>query len=59
MIALREREDGLIEVAVEQQDTGVCDDETKTEEIPTQTEVDQQGGQSDENLLEPKSDIEA
>ena len=52
------KEDGFIEIEVEQQSTGVSDQGTKTEELPSQIEVNPELGQSDEALLEPKPDIE-
>ena len=48
----------FIEVEVEQQDTGVCDEQSKTEEIQSQTEFDPAVGQTDERLLDPKSEAE-
>ena len=48
----------FIEVEVEQQDTGVCDEQSKTEEIQSQTEFDPVVGQTDERLLDPKSEVE-
>ena len=53
-----QKEDGFIEYEVKQQCTGVSDQGTKTEELPSQIEINPEVGQSDEGLLEPKSDIE-
>ena len=53
-----EKEDGFIEIEVQQQSTGVSDQGTKTEELPSQIEVNPGVGQSDEGLLEPKPDID-
>ena len=47
---------GFIEIEVKQQSAGVSDQGTKTEELPSQIEVNPEMGQSDEGLLEPKPD---
>ena len=52
------KEDGFIEIEVDQQSTGVSDHGTKTEELPSQIEFNPELGQSDEGLLESKPDIE-
>ena len=52
-----EKEDGFIEIEIEQQSTGVSDQGTKTEELPSQIEVNPEVGQSDEGLLEPEPNI--
>ena len=53
-----DKEDGFIEIEVEQQSTGVSDQGTKTEELPSQIEISPEVGQSDEGLVEPKRYIE-
>ena len=53
-----EKEDGFIEIEVEQQSTGVSNQGTKKEGLPSQIEVNPEVGQSDEGLLETKPDIE-
>ena len=53
-----EIEDGFIEIEVELQNTGVSDQGTKKEELPSQIEVNPEVGKSDEGLLEPKPEIE-
>ena len=58
LASIEEKEDGFIEIEVEQQSTGVIGQGTKTEEFPSQFEVNPEVGQSDEGLLEPKTDIE-
>ena len=52
-----EKEDDFIQIEVEQQSTGVSDQGTKIDELPSQIEVNPEAGQSDEGLLEPKTDI--
>ena len=53
-----EKEDSFIEIEVEQQSTGASYQGTKAEELPSQIEVNPEVGQSDEDLLAPKPDIE-
>ena len=50
--------DGFIEIEVKQQSAGVSDQGTKTEELPSQIEVNPEVGQSDEGLFEPKPESE-
>ena len=54
----KEKGDGFIEIEVEQQSTGVSDQGTKAEELPSRIEVNPEVGRSDEGLLAPKPDIE-
>ena len=54
-----EKEDGFIEIEVKQQSARVSDQGTKTEELPSQIEVNPEVGQSDEGLLGPKHESEA
>ena len=51
-----EKEDGFTEIEVKQQSAGVSDQGTKTEELPSQIEINPEVGQSDEGLLEPSTD---
>ena len=53
-----EKVDGFIEIEVKQQSAGVSDQGTKTEELPSQIEVNPEVGQSDEGFLEPKPENE-
>ena len=53
-----EGEDGFIEIEVKQQSAGVSDQGTKTEELPSQIEVNPEVGQSYEGLLQPKPENE-
>ena len=53
-----EEVDRFIEIEVKQQSAGVSDQGTKTEELPSQIEVNPEVGQSVEGLFEPKPESE-